>query len=574
MEYKWVKKKEVVLSEYESLKNELAIPDVIAKMLISRGVNSFDEAKEFFRPRLENLHDPFLLKDMEKAADRMVKAIKNNDKIIVYGDYDVDGTTSVSMMTHFLKTYSDCIVEYYIPDRYSEGYGVSEKFIASLETKKPHLVITLDCGIRAVELIEKGSKHGVDFIICDHHEPGENLPPAHAVLDPKRKDCDYPFDGLSGCGVGFKLIQAVLVKLDMDESLAYQYLDFLTISIGADIVPINDENRILAFHGLVEINSNPRPGIKSILSLAGLKRAELTIEDVVFVIAPRINAAGRIKHAFAAVEMLLASSEAEAASVCQDIEGYNKERRSVDKEITAEALQCVKSDNFYLNSHSTVVWKEGWHKGVIGIVASRLIENYYKPTIVLTEKDGVATGSARSVKGLDIHKLLIETGDLLIKYGGHEMAAGLSIQSENLPEFRDQFEQAVKKETGEKLFSPEMDVEIELDFKDITAKLYRLIHQFSPFGPKNMTPLFITRNVEDAGYSKLVGETKDHLKLTLKQPVSGDIYFSGIAFKQAAKFEYLKSGKAVDIVYAIGMNEWNGKKTLQLEVRDIKPSVI
>ena len=574
MEYQWVKKKQLEISEYESIKNELAIPDVIAKMLINRGVSSFDEAKEFFRPSLESLHDPFLMLDMTKAADRLVKAIKNNEKIIVYGDYDVDGTTSVAMMTHFLKNYSDCIVDYYIPDRYSEGYGVSEIFIESLRSTKPDLVITLDCGIRAVELIKKGSEEGVDFIICDHHEPGKELPPAYAVLDPKRADCNYPFDGLSGCGVGFKLIQAVLSTLDLDESLAFQYLDFLTISIGADIVPINDENRILAFHGLVEINSNPRPGIKSILSLSGLKRAELTIGDVVFVIAPRINAAGRIKHALAAVEMLLANSEAEATSVCQEIEGYNKERRSVDKEITAEALQRVKSDDFYLNSHSTVVWKEGWHKGVIGIVASRLIENYYKPTIVLTEKEGVATGSARSVKGLDIHKLLIETGDLLIKYGGHEMAAGLSIKAENLPIFRDQFEKAVIKETGERRLSPEMEVEIELDFKDITAKLYRLIHQFSPFGPKNMTPLFVTRNVKDADNSKVVGEAKDHLKLSLKQPVSGDVYFSGIAFKQADKFEYLKSGKSVDIVYAIGMNEWNGNKTLQLEVKDLKPSVI
>ncbi len=572
MEYKWVTKNQVDPVLYKPLQTELGVPDVVAKMLINRSIKSFSEAKNFFRPSLDDLHDPFLMKDMAKATERLVEAIKNEEKIIIYGDYDVDGTTSVSMMTHFLKHNSKSEISYYIPDRYGEGYGVSQKFISSLEEEKPSLVITLDCGIRAVDLIKEGSDLGVDFIICDHHEPGETLPPAAAVLDPKRKDCDYPFKGLCGCGVGFKLIQAVIKQLNLDDSLAFQYLDFLTISIGADIVPVNGENRILAYHGLVEINTNPRPGIKSILSLSGLKKAELTISDVVFVIAPRINAAGRIKHALAAVQMLLAETTEDAEPICKEIEVYNKERRSVDKEITLEALQCVNEDEFYSNSHSTVVWKEGWHKGVIGIVASRLIENYYKPTIVLTEKDGVATGSARSVEGLDIHEVLSKTDNLLLKYGGHAMAAGLSIKSENLPEFRDQFEKAIKVETDEKLFIPSIQVEIELDFHEITAKLYRLLHQFSPFGPENMTPLFVTRNVVDAGYSKLVGESKDHLKLTVKQIDKEEIYFSGIAFKQADKYKYLKSGKPIDIVYAIGMNEWNGNKTLQLEVRDIKPS--
>ncbi len=572
MMHKWILKPEENTPCVSILEEQLKVPVSISKMLVNRNIRSYKEAKNFFRPSLQDLHDPFFMKDMDRAVSRLLKAIQENEKIVVYGDYDVDGTTSVTMMTHFFRQYTNCEVSYYIPDRYTEGYGISQKFISSLKERDDKLVISLDCGIRAVALVKEAKDLGVDFIICDHHEPGEDLPEAIAVLDPKRPDCNYPFDGLSGCGVGFKLIQALLTKLELDESLAFQYLDLLAISIGADIVPIDGENRILAYYGLKEVNQNPRSGIKTMLNLSGLKRAELTISDLVFVIAPRINAAGRIKHALAAVDLLLADSEMDAEPICAEIEGYNKERKSVDRFITAEALEKVNSDNFYEDSKSTVVWGEGWHKGVIGIVASRLIENFYKPTIVLTEKDGIATGSARSINGLDIHKVLIQTEDMLIKYGGHAMAAGLTIKSENLSTFRNKFEEVVLREIGERDLKSEIHVDLELSFSEIDARFYRLVSQFAPFGPKNMTPIFMTKNVVDAGYSAIVGETKEHLKLTVMQPDSKNTYLSGIAFKQARHLPHIKSGKPFDIVYAITLNEWNGKKTLQLEIRDIKYS--
>ncbi len=553
------------------LKEELGVSEIIAKLLVNRGIKDFESAKNFFRPSLNDLYDPFLLKDMDKAADRLLTAINHRQKVIVYGDYDVDGTTSVAMMAHFLTHHTQCQVDYYIPDRYTEGYGISKKFIDSLSTNKADLVITLDCGIRAVDLIKEGNSHGADFIICDHHEPGPELPPAFAVLDPKRPDCSYPFSGLSGCGVGFKLIQAVVEKLELDESLALQYLDLLTISIGADIVPMADENRILAHHGLKLLNEEPRAGLKTILTLAGLRKAELTIGDVVFILAPRINAAGRIKHALSAVELMLAASETDAAEVCLEIEGYNKERKSVDKAITAEALEKINADNYYNSSRSTVVWGNHWHKGVIGIVASRLIEKHYKPTIVLTEKDGIAVGSARSIEGIDIHQALHETQDLLLKYGGHSMAAGLSIKSELLPKFRIRFEEVIDKLLGDRDLKSELHIEQKISLSEIDWKFYRILNQFAPFGPMNMTPLFMAVNCQDAGYSKLVGETKDHLKLTITQTGS-DTYLSGIAFKQAEHYKLVKSGKPFDVAFAISMNEWNGNKTLQLDVRDIRPS--
>lgn len=574
MTHNWVLKNEINEEVANLLSSELGVSRNVSKMLLMRGVRSFDAAKHFFRPSLDDLLDPFLLLDMEKACERIIKAIENKEKIVVYGDYDVDGTTSVAMMYHFLKNYSEAIIEYYIPDRYDEGYGISEKFVSSLSDGKTKVVITLDCGIRAVDLIKKANDHGVDFVICDHHEPGDEIPNALAVLDPKREDCPYPFDGLSGCGVGFKLIQALLSELGMDDSIAFQYLDLLAISIGADIVPIDGENRILAYYGLQEVNQNPRPGIKAILDQAGLRKSELTISDLVFVIAPRINAAGRIKHALAAVELLLADSESSAEPVCKEIEGYNKERKTVDRAITAEALSKLKMDSFYESSNSTVIWGKDWHKGVIGIVASRLIENYYKPTIVLTEIDGIATGSARSVKGLDIHDALSKTEELLIKYGGHSMAAGLSIESDKLEEFRNKFESVITAEMDGRKLESEIVIDLELKLSEIDAKFYRIVNQFAPFGPKNMAPIFMTRHVVDAGYSKIVGETKEHLKLTLTHPDISGVYISGIAFKQAEHFAHIKSGNPIDIVYTISMNEWNGNKTLQLEVKDIKPSNI
>ncbi|MFK7757044.1 MAG: single-stranded-DNA-specific exonuclease RecJ [Flavobacteriales bacterium] len=553
------------------LQKELGVSQIVSNLLVNRGVEDFDEAKKFFRPSLSDLYDPFLLKDMDRASGRLITAINLKQKVMVYGDYDVDGTTSVAMMAHFLTRHTQCVVNYYIPDRYTEGYGISKKFIDGLKESKTDLVITLDCGIRAVDLIQEGNGYGADFIICDHHEPGTELPPAYAVLDPKRPDCNYPFSGLSGCGVGFKLIQAVVEKLELDASLALQYLDLLTISIGADIVPMVNENRILAYYGLKELNENPRAGLKTILTLAGLRKAELSIGDVVFILAPRINAAGRIKHALSAVELMLAESETEAAEVCLEIEGYNKERKSVDRAITAEALGKLTQDSFYQTSKSTVIWGKNWHKGVIGIVASRLIENHYKPTIVLTEKDGVAVGSARSIKGIDIHQALRETEDLLLKYGGHTMAAGLSIKTELLPEFRTRFEEVISKHIGSRDLKSELLIEQEIALSDIDAKFYRLLNQFAPFGPMNMTPLFMATNCKDAGYSKLVGESKDHLKLTISQN-GDDTYLSGIAFKQAEHYKLVKSGSPFDVAFAISINEWNGNKTLQLDIRDIRPS--
>jgi len=484
--------------------------------------------------------------------------------------YDVDGTTSVTMMSHFLKTQFDLNVDTYIPDRYKEGYGLSQTFIDSLSEKTYDVVITLDCGIRAVEAVKKGSSLGVKFIICDHHKPGNELPEAHAVLDPLRNDCTYPFKGLSGCGVGFKLIQGVLEKLQLDAEIALEYLDLLTISIGADIVPMDGENRILASYGLVKINENPRPGIKAMLKAGGKLGSEITNGDVVFMLSPRINAAGRIGHAKSALELLLAADEEQAIPLCKSIEAYNVERKSVDKDITSEAIAKVNSDEFYKTSRSTVIWGNGWHKGVIGIVASRLIENQYKPTVVLTESEGVATGSARSIKGLDIHEVLSEMDELFIKFGGHKMAAGLSINTDNLSEFRLRFDEVVRSKLGEVPIKPEIIIDCEIDLNQIDDKFYRILMQFAPFGPKNMTPLFLTKNLVDAGYSKAVGEFKDHLKLSVVQKNSSTKFFSGIAFKKGYLLDRIKNGEMFNMVYSLELNEWQGRKSLQLNVRDIK----
>jgi len=572
MKFSWKLKNTPESSVYKQLGSDLNIPESISKVLVNRGIKDFNSAKEYFRPQLADLHDPHLLDGMSIAVKRLAQAHKSSEKIIIYGDYDVDGTTSVTMMVHFLKAYTNCDVSYYIPDRYKEGYGVSQAFINELDAESTDLVITLDCGIRAVSQITSAAEKNVDFIICDHHEPGAELPPAVSILNPKKKNCSYPFKGLSGCGVGFKLIQALSIELDLDQSIPYQYLDLLTISIGADIVPLNGENRILAFYGLKEINGNTRLGLQTIMSLAGIKKSQLSISDVVFMLAPRINAAGRIGHAESAVELLLADEKEQAEAICQKIESFNKERRSIDKSITREAIEIIENDSFYHGSNSTVVWDSNWHKGVIGIVASRLIEHQYKPTIVLTEKEGIATGSARSINGIDIHEALCELDDILIKYGGHTMAAGLSIKTQHLPEFRARFDEVIREKRLGVSFSPSIEIDLEIDLDQINKKFYSLLAQMAPFGPYNMTPLFTTSNLIDAGHTKLVGESKDHLKLTVIQKGISDHYLSGIAFKQGHHYDYIKSGKPFDAVYAVSVNEWNGTRTLQLEVRDIKPT--
>jgi len=570
VEFAWKIKENPEQKLVETLALDLGVSHVISKLLIQRGIHTFEEARHFFRPQLADLHDPFLMKDMDKAVKRLCNAIKNKESICVYGDYDVDGTTSVAMMSDFLRQQFHLEVSTYIPDRYKEGYGLSSQFIESLAAEKYDLVITLDCGITAVDMVSKGNKFGVDFIICDHHKPKSILPPAYAVLDPVRADCIYPFKGLSGCGVGFKLIQGVLSTLNKDPELAFSYLDLLTISIGADIVPMDGENRILAEFGLQLINKEPRPGIRAMLKSSKKLGSEITNGDVVFAIAPRINAAGRIGHAKSALDLLLAESLKKGEELCKPVEDYNSERKTVDKEITSEALHKLDQDEFYKDSRSTVVWGNGWHKGVIGIVASRIIENHYKPTVVLTEHEGMATGSARSIKGFDIHEALEEIQELFIKFGGHKMAAGLSLSSENLIEFRKRFDEVVKKKLGVNPITPEIIIDSEVDFTEINQKFYRILQQFAPFGPKNMTPLFVTRNAVDAGYSKAVGEEKTHLKLSVVQKNSGARFFSGIAFKMGHLIDKIKAGTPFDVVYSVELNEWQGRKSLQLNVRDIK----
>jgi len=542
------------------LSKALNVSEIVAHLLVLRGITTFDEAKSFFRPEISHLNNPFLMKNMQKAVDRIQTVIASGEKVLVYGDYDVDGTTSVAMMYSFLKK-KVREIEYYIPCRYDEGYGISLKGIDYAKKNNFALIIALDCGIRAVNQVDYANEKGVDFIICDHHNPGKKIPKAVAILNPKQADCNYPYKDLSGCGVGFKLIQAFSQQNKIDFSEIIEYLDLLTVSIGADIVPMTGENRVFSFYGLKQINKSPRVGLKALMETAN-KTSEVTMTDLVFGVAPRINAAGRIEHAKKAVEILVETNYAKAKLFADKIEGNNTIRKDLDKSITKEALEMID-----VKKKSTVVNSENWHKGVVGIVASRLIENYYKPTIVLAEKDGVLTGSARSVHDFDLYNAIAKCEHLCEKFGGHKYAAGLSIKKENLSLFIDSFEKAVSESITKDQLTPKINIDMVIDINDADNKLYRIINQFAPFGPSNLSPIFVSKGVIDNGYGKKVGEDKTHLRINAKRS-KGTI--AGIGFGMGEYFEIIKNNQIFDVCYTIDENEWNGKKSLQLRIRDIK----
>jgi single-stranded-DNA-specific exonuclease RecJ len=552
------------------LAEQLNIDTVLAQLLVQREITDFDNARAFFRPDLRQLHDPFLMADMDKAVKRLEKALENNEKILVYGDYDVDGTTSVSLVYSFLKKIYNNVI-FYIPDRYTEGYGVSYQGIDYAAENSCRLIITLDCGIKAIEKVRYASAKGIDFIICDHHTPDAELPPAVAVLDPKRADCEYPYKHLSGCGVGFKLLQAFCMENDIDAKEVYALLDLVALSIASDIVPMNGENRILAHYGLEKINRNPSIGIKSIINTCGLQDREITISDIVFKIGPRINASGRIKRASEAVDLLVSQNPDFAREKSNTINVYNNDRKDLDKTITEEAIAILSADPLNCEKRSTTVYKSDWHKGVVGIVASRLTEEFFKPTIVLTESNGLATGSARSVAGFDLYRAIDSCRDLLENFGGHTYAAGLSMKPENVTEFTERFEKFVAENILEEQTYPQIDIDAVVDFKDITPKFVRILKQFAPFGPDNMKPVFVTKNVKDSGQSRLVGKEQEHLKLSLVDSDEKTI-MNGIAFGMGNFNNYLKTGKPFDICYTIEENNFNNSTYIQLMIRDIKES--
>lgn len=556
------------IEKIKSLATELNINPILAQLLVQREIHTFEEARQFFRPDFANLHDPFLMADMDKAVERMTNAIQDNEKILIYGDYDVDGTTSVALVYKFIKKiYSN--VGFYIPDRYNEGYGISLSGIDYAYNQGYKLIIALDCGIKAVEKIKYANEHNIDFIICDHHNPDAVLPAAVAVLDPKREDCAYPFKHLSGCGVGFKLLQAFSQKNNLPFSELIPLLDLLALSIASDIVPITDENRILAYYGLKQINSNPSVGVKSILEVCGLADKEISISDIVFKVGPRINASGRMKLASEAVELLVSNDIIFSKEKSDTINEYNNDRKDLDKTITDEAISLITSDERFKTRKSVVVYKPDWHKGVIGIVASRLSEEFYKPAIVLTHSNGLASGSARSVPGFDIYAAIDSCRDLLENFGGHRYAAGLSMKEENVPIFNDRFEKFVSENITEDQTYPQIDVDAFISFKDITPKFFSVLKQFGPFGPGNMKPVFVTKGVMDYGSSRLVGREQEHLKLELVDSSSENV-MNGIAFGMYEFNDHLKSMKPLDICYTLEENTFNGNTSIQLLIKDIK----
>jgi single-stranded-DNA-specific exonuclease len=539
---------------------------VNATLLLQRGITDYDSARDFFRPAYNLIHDPFLMKDMDKAVQRVISALNKKEKILVYGDYDVDGTTSVALFYSYLIS-AGAQAGYYIPDRYGEGYGISFKGIDYAKENGYSLIVSLDCGIKANEKIDYANTKGVDFIICDHHLPGEKLPNAYAVLDPKREDCLYPYKELSGCGVGFKLAQAIQQELKKPFSELERYLDLVAISIAADIVPVTGENRTLCYFGLQEVNKLKRPGIKALYQTNNLKK-ELTVSDLVFVIAPRINAAGRIDHALRAAELLLSNDEKEAEAFAGGINQTNTNRKDIDQGMTAQAIEMIDSDLELINKKTTVVFNETWHKGVVGIVASRLIEKYYRPTIVLTKSDGMLTGSARSVKKFDIHTAIESCSDLLEQFGGHRHAAGLTMKPEKLEEFTRRFEEEVSKSITEDMLVPEIDIDLAIHFNEITSRFFSILRQFAPHGPGNMTPVFVTENVADTGWARIVGN--NHLKLELYQQDNPTIKFHAIAFDKGDFLPFFQKKMPLKVCYSVAENHYNGNVSLQLVVRDIQ----
>lgn len=561
---RWTLKPKPSHEKVKSLAAELKVSELIASLLVQRGIETFEQARQFFRPSLNDLHDPYLMKDMDKAVERIEKAIEKGECILVFGDYDVDGTTAVSLMSGYLRNYYENVATY-IPDRYDEGYGISYKGIDFADDNGFTLIIALDCGIKSIDHVNYAKDKGIDFIICDHHRPGDELPDAVAVLDPKREDCSYPYDELCGCGVGFKLVQALAQNRNQTIDDLVPYLDLVATAIGADIVPITGENRVLAKFGLEVINTFPRPGIKALIQ--NVKKKTLTITDVVFIIAPRINAAGRIKHGNAAVSLLTEFNLEQAEIFASEIEQHNADRKDLDKKITAEALDQIEL-NHETDNFTTVVYDENWHKGVIGIVASRLIETYYRPTIVFTKSGDKLAASARSVKDFDIYNALENCSGHLEQFGGHMYAAGMTIKEENYPAFKQAFENTVKETIPPELLTPEVSIDAEINLSDIDEKLIRLLNQFEPFGPQNMSPIFLTKNLNDTGYAKQIGSEQEHLKLFVKQGNSEG--FGAIGFGLGKKLDCATNQKSFDAVYHIEENEFNGNVSIQLRLKDLR----
>ncbi|WP_422861784.1 single-stranded-DNA-specific exonuclease RecJ [Flagellimonas sp. W118] len=561
---RWTIKPKPAQENINRLSAELKVDSTVVQLLLQRGITTYEEAKNFFRPELSHLHDPFLMKDMDKAVERIDAAIANNENILVYGDYDVDGTTAVALLSSFLEeNYPN--VATYIPDRYTEGYGVSLKGIDFASDNDFSLIIALDCGVKAIEQVAYAKEKVIDFIICDHHRPGGTLPEAVAILDPKREDCEYPYKELCGCGVGFKLIQALASKSGKTIEDLASYLDLVATAIGADIVPITGENRVLAYYGMQVINSNPRIGFKSIIDQ--IKKNRLTITDVVFIIAPRINAAGRMKHGQHAVNLLKETDLAVAQQFASEIEQFNADRKNLDKEITEEALQQIQ-ENGEEDRFTSVVYNENWHKGVIGIVASRLTETFYRPTLVFTKSGDKLAASARSVKGFDVYNALERCSDFLEQFGGHKYAAGLTLAEEQYENFKAKFEKVVSETIDPKLLEPELSIDAQIELPQIDDKLMRIIKQFAPFGPGNMTPIFMAEKIQDTGYAKGVGEDEKHLKLSAFQ--KGSTAIGAIGFNLGGKLDKIKNKNSFDAVFSLDENEWNGQVNLQLKLRDIR----
>jgi len=551
----------------DNLRAELKIHPVLCQILVQRGLDSFEKARQFFRPQLTDLHDPWLMKDMDKAVQRILEAFRQKEKILVFGDYDVDGTTAVACMYQFLcKIYHPASIDFYIPHRYREGYGVSKMGIDFAQENGFSLIVSLDCGIKSVDLIAYAKELGIDFIVCDHHLPDASLPPAAAILNPKQKDCSYPYKELCGCGVGFKLITALSLHLGLPESSYHCYLDLVATAIAADIVPITGENRTLAFYGLKKVNEHPNNGIKALIRLSDLKK-QLSINNLVFMIAPRVNAAGRMDDASKAVQMFIAGSFEEAMSYAEMLHSDNTERKEADSNITEEALAIIEGDELLMKRNSTVVFQPHWHKGVVGIVASRLIERYYRPTIVLTQSGEVVAGSARSVQGFNLYEAIHACREHLLGYGGHFAAAGMTLLPEQVAPFSAKFEEIVSSTIEPRLLIPEIVVDAEVRFRDLTNSFYNILLQMEPFGPENSRPVFVARGVCDSGYSRIVKDL--HIKFSLRQD---NILFNGIGFNMSPKFEALRDKQPVDIVFTLDENEWNGTKHLQLKMIDVKPS--
>ena len=548
---------------------ELGIEWPLAQLLIQRNITTYQEAREFFRPDLKNLHDPFLMKNMDVAVQRIEEAIQNGEKVMIYGDYDVDGTTAVALVYSYFKDYFREI-DYYIPDRYNEGYGVSLRGIDYAAHHGFSLIIALDCGIKAVEKIDYAREKGVEFIICDHHNPGNRIPDAAAVLDPKQEGCNYPYKELSGCGVGLKLVQAFGRKAGLDDNRVYDYLDLVVVSIASDIVPITGENRIMAHYGLKKLNESPSIGLKAIIDVAGIDKKNITVEDIVFKIGPRINAAGRMESGKKSVDLLVCDKGDDAHIISKKINVYNLDRRNIDTEITRQAIDMIQGDTAHRDMSSTVLYNPEWHKGVIGIVASRLLDHYYKPTVILTKSNGLVTGSARSVNGFDLYQAIESCSDLLENFGGHKYAAGLTMKVQNLPRFRQRFEQIVRDTIHPEQLIPVVEIDTELKLSDISEKFFRILKQFEPFGPENNIPVFLTENVVDNGYGRTVGTSGEHLKLTLIQEENPFLVFPAIGFHQGNHFSKICKGDPFDICYQLMENEFRGKVTLQINLMDIK----